>query len=141
MTVPRAIGSSRLPEVFLARKKTADGLAHHVPVLGMIEIAQDLGDAEDAHGQHREVDAVGQERQAEGHALLAGLKIGADRREQNAEKDHRHGFQDRAVGEHDREDQAHDHQGEILRWAEQQRKAGEWLAKRRDDEGRHGAGE
>ena len=29
----------------------------------MVEVAQDLGDAEDAHGQHRKVDAVGQERQ------------------------------------------------------------------------------
>ena len=73
-----------LPEVVLVRQQAADGLAHHVAVLGMVEVAQDLGDAEDAHGQHREIDAVGQERQAEGHALLAGLEVGADRGEQHA---------------------------------------------------------
>src|SRR5919107_1184018 len=58
-------------------------LALSVPALRVVEVAHDLGDAEDAHGQHGEVNAVGQERQPEGHALLAGFQVGADRREQD----------------------------------------------------------
>src|ERR671916_381519 len=50
-------------------------LALSVAGLGMVEIAHDLGDAKDAHCKHGKVDAVGQEWQAEGHALLAGLQI------------------------------------------------------------------
>ena len=128
MKVPRSNRGDTLLDVILVRQEAADGLAHYVRCLGMIEIAQDLGDAEDAHGQHCKVDPVGQEGQPEGHPLLARLQIGAYRREQNADEDHRHGFQDRAMGEHHREDQAHDHQREILRRAKQQGKAGEWLA-------------
>ena len=107
----------------------------------MVEIAQDLGDAEDAHGEHREVDAVRQERQAEGHALLAGLEVGADGGEQDADQDHGDRLQDRAAREHDGEDEAHDHEREILGRAEDQRQLGQRSAERRDDEGRHGAGE
>ena len=50
-------------------------------------------------------------------------------------------LQDRAARQHDGEDQAHDHEREILGRAEDQRQLGERSAERRDDEGRHGAGE
>ena len=43
--------------------------------LGRLEVAQDLGDAERAHRQHGEVDAVGELRNAEREALLAGLDV------------------------------------------------------------------
>ena len=109
--------------------------------LGMVEVAHDLGDAEDAHGEHREVDAVGQERQAEGHALLAGLEVGADGGEQHADQDHGDRLEDRAARQHDGEDEAHDHEREILGRAEDQGEPGERRAERRDDERRHRAGE
>ena len=50
-------------------------------------------------------------------------------------------MQDRAARQHHGEDQAHDHEREILGRAEDQRELGERGAERRDDEGRHGAGE
>src|SRR5215218_10142254 len=107
----------------------------------MVEVAHDLGDAEDAHGEHGKVDSVGQERKTEGHALLAGLEIGADRGQQHADQDHGDGLQDRAARQHNRKDQTHDHEREVLRRAEDQRQASERGAQRRNDEGRHGAGE
>ena len=50
------------------------------------EIADDLGEAEDAHGDVGEADAVGEFRDVEGHAPGAGLEVGADHRHQQAGK-------------------------------------------------------
>jgi hypothetical protein len=107
----------------------------------ILEIAQHLGEAEHAHRQHGEVDAVGERREAEGHALLAGLEVGADGREQQAQHDHAEGLQDRAARQHDREAQTHHHQRKILGRAEQQRELGQRRAERGDDDGGNAAGE
>ncbi len=124
IAVPRRIGPGRLAGNPPSRQQPADRLADDVAGLGMVEVAQDLGDAEHAHGEHGEIDAVGEEGEAEGHALLAGLEIGADGREQHAEEDHRDGLEDRAARQHDGEDEAHHHQREILRRAEDAARAG-----------------
>ena len=57
------------------------------------------------------------------------------------DQDHGHRPEDRAARQHHREDEAHDHQREILCRAEHQGEARERSAERRDDEGRHRAGE
>ena len=88
-----------------------------------------------------EADAVGQFGDAEGHALGAGLEIGADHRQQQADQDHGDRLEHRALGQHHREDQAEHHQREIFRRAEQQREAGQRRAERRDQHGRDAAGE
>ena len=57
------------------------------------------------------------------------------------EQDHGDRLQDRAARQHDGEDEAHDHQREILGRAEDQRQLGQRRAERGDDEGRDRAGE
>ena len=60
--------------------------------LGVVEVAQDLGDAEEAHGERRRSRCRRTGTAPEGHALLAGLEVGADRREQDADEDHGDGL-------------------------------------------------
>ena len=73
--------------------------------------------------------------------LLARLEVGADRRQEDAEEDHREGLEDRPARQHDREDEAHHHEREILRWAEDEREPGQRGAECGDDERRDRAGE
>ena len=103
------------------------------------QIAQDFAEAEHAHADDDEADAVGQFRDAPGHALGAGLEVGADHRHQQAGQDHGQRLDDRALGEHHREDQAQHHQREVFGGAEQQRHRGERGAERRDQDGRDAA--
>ena len=63
--------------------------AQHRAVLLALEVAQDFGDAEDAHRERHEVQPVGIFRDAEGEARRAGIDVGADEAEQQAE--HHHG--------------------------------------------------
>ena len=48
-----------LPEILARRQQRADARGGDVAILVDVEIAQHLGEAEDAHRQHREFDAVG----------------------------------------------------------------------------------
>ena len=72
---------------------------------------------------HGDIDAVGDLAPAERQALLAGLEIGADGREQDADQDDGDRLQHRAARQHDGEHQAQHHQREIVGRAEQQRHA------------------
>ena len=114
-----------LPEILPVRQQAADRLMDDVARLRMVKIAQDLGNAEDAHGQHREIDAVRQEGQAERQPLLPGLQVGSDGGEQHAQHDHGDGLQDRAPRQDHGEDEAHHHEGKILRRSEDQRELGQ----------------
>jgi hypothetical protein len=105
---------SRLLHVVPVWKEPPDGLSDHVAALRVLEVAQDLGDAEETHGKHGEVDSVRQELHAHRHALLARLEVGADRREQDPEDDHGDRLQDRPARKDDREDEAHHHESEVL---------------------------
>ena len=68
-----------------SKRPIRDGVAR----LGVLQVAQDLGDAEHAHREDREVHAVGKFRDAQRQALLAGLEVGAHRRrKKQAEHDH-----------------------------------------------------
>ena len=87
MKVPRAIGAADLPHVLAVGQQAADGGMHDVAGLRRLEVAQDLGEAEHAHGDDRDIEAVGDLVPAEGQALLAALQVGADRGEQDADQD------------------------------------------------------
>ena len=80
----------------------------------LLEIDDDLGDAEQAHGDRREVDAVAEFRNVEGEALGAGVDVGADQAEQQAEEHHGDRLGHRAAGQHDGRDEAERHQGAIV---------------------------
>jgi hypothetical protein len=129
------------PQV-LARGQQAPELRDRdVARLGVLEVPQDLRDAEHPHREHGEVDPVGQLGDPEGEPLLAGLEVGADRGKEQAEHDHDHRLQHRAAREHHREPQAENHQAEVLGRTEEERQPRERRADRRDDERRHAAGE
>ena len=84
----------------------------------VLQVAQDLAEAEDAHAERHEVEAVGHLRHVEGEALGAGLDVGADQPEQQAQHDHGEGLEQRAAGQRHRGDQAQHHQREVFRRAE-----------------------
>ena len=98
-------------------------------LLARLEVGDDLGEAEQPHRDRDEADAVGQLRNAEGEARDAGIDVGADDAEQQAEHDHRDRLEQRAVRQHDGADQAQHHQRKIFGRAELQRELGE---RRRD---------
>ena len=134
--VPRRIGAA------MRRKSSRVGIRPVTLVIStarvvlVLEIAQDLGDAEDADRDGDEVQPVGIFADAEREARRAGVDVGADEAEQQAEHDHGQRLDDRAVGQRDRRDEADDHQREILGRAELQRDRGQRRREERDEEGR-----
>ena len=69
-------------------------------VAAAIEIGHDLGEAEQAHGDRHEVDAIIEFGHAEGEARNAALGIGPGNPDQQSEQDHRHCLDHRAMREH-----------------------------------------
>ncbi len=109
--IARRISSAIRPEARDLRRRGS-------LVAAAIEIAHDLGEAEQAHGDRHEIDAVVEFGHAEGEARNAALGIGPDNPDQQSEQDHRHRLDHRAMREHDRGDQAEQHQREIFGRAE-----------------------
>ena len=105
------------------------------------EVDHDLGDAEQAHGDRREVDAVAELGDVEGEALRAGVDVGADQAEQQAEEDHGDRLDHRAAGQHHGGDQAQRHQRAIVGRAELLRHARQRLGEQHDDDRADRAGE
>ena len=134
-SVPRAIGWRRLLEVLPVGQQVADRRVHHVARLRGLQVAQDLGEAEHAHGDHRHVEAVGDLGPAEGEALLAALQVGADGGEEDADQDHRDRPGHRAARQHHGEHQAQHHQREIVGRAELQRHRRQRRRQRGDHQG------
>ena len=134
-------GRGDAAELRAGEPEVRDPLDHHVAGGLVLEVSQDLGDAEDADGDGDEVEAGVELEEAEGEARRAGVDVLADHAEQQAEHDHRQRLEDRAVGEGDRGDEAEDDQREVLRRPEVQRGAGERRGGEGEDEGRDGAGE
>ncbi len=131
MIVPRAIAGAAEIRSDRVRHQAGDLGVEDIAALGRkLEIADDLRESEHAHGDIGEPDAVGQLRDVEGHAAGAGFEVGADHRQQQPHEDHGDGFEHRALGQHDREDQAEHHQREVFGRPEQQREARQWCAER-----------
>ena len=95
------------------------------PALGLSEIADDLADRENADGDDDEADAVAQFGDAEAEALHAGIDVGPDDAEQQAEHHHRQRLDHIALRQHGGGHQAHQHQREIFRRGELQRDLGQ----------------
>jgi hypothetical protein len=79
-----------------------------------LEIHDDLGDAEQAHGDWGEIDTVAEFRDVEREALGAGVHIRADQTEQQAEEDHGDRLDDRAAGQDHGGDETERHQRAIV---------------------------
>ena len=118
----------------LAREpEPTDGGRQHRAGLLVLQVAEDLRDAEDADCDGDEIDAGVELAEAEGEARRAGIEILPDHPEQQAEHDHRQRLQNRAVRQRDRGDEAEHDQREIFRRPELQRRA----RKRRREEHQH----
>ena len=114
---------------------------HQLAVLRTLEIADHLGDAEQADGDRHETDAVGDVGDAERHARGAGIDVDADETHQYADDDHGDGLGRRAVRQHHRAKQAEDDEADGLHRRELQRQRRQRQAQDRDHQRRHRAGE
>ena len=121
--------------------KPADLGADQVPPLRVGEVGDDLRDAEHAHRERHEADAVEQIADAEGEAGVAGVDVGADEPQQHAEQNHAERLEHRAARQHDGKDEAQRHQREIVGRRELLGELGQRRRRDRNDDGRHAAGE
>ena len=88
----RGAAQDRFPDALQispCRHQVADFRGEYLALLALLEIGDDLADAEYAHRHHDEADAVGQLGHAEGEAQHAGVDVGADQPEQQADHHHR----------------------------------------------------
>ena len=134
-------GGGDAAELLAGQPEVRDALDHDVAGRLVLEVLEDLGDAEDADGHRDEVDAGVELEEAEGEARGAGVDVLADHAEQQPEHDHGQRLEDRAVRQRDRGDEAEDDEREVLRRPEAERGAGERRGGEREDEGGDGAGE
>ena len=142
MIVPRAIAGAASIRSGAGRHQAFDLRFEDIAALGReLQIADDFREAEHAHGDVGEADAVGQFRDIEGHATGAGFEVGTDHRQQQAGEHHGDGFEHRALCQHHREDEAEHHEREIFRRSEQQREAGQRRPERGHQHRRHAARE
>ena len=91
----------------------------------MLEISNDLGQAEHPHGDDDKADAVSQLREPEAVTRDAGIDIGAGQPKHETDDDHGDGVQQRAARQHDRGNQAERHQREVFGRTEPQRDIGQ----------------
>ena len=120
--VPRSIGATMRLKSSRVGISPCDLRGHQPSAsISFCEVGDDLAEPEHAHRDDDEVDAVGQFRQLEREARDAGVDVGADDPEQQAEHDHADRVQQRAAGQHDRRDQAQHHQREVFGRPELQR--------------------
>ena len=101
----------------------------------LAQVGDDFAEAEHAHGDDDEADAVGQLWDVEGEARRAGNDVGVDLAQQQAQHDHGDGLDQRARGQHHRADQAQHHQREVLGRAELEGQLGERRRKGGNDDG------
>jgi hypothetical protein len=129
-------------EVLLGRPQAVHVLGEDLAVLGRAaQVGGDLGEAEDAHRDRDEVDAVGQLGNVEAVTRHAGDDVGVDLTEQQAEDDHAQRLDQRARRQHHGADQAQHHQAEVFGRAELERQLGQRRREGRDDQRAHAAGE
>ena len=76
--VPRRTAGHASLELLPGEPQARDLAREHLALLGRLEVGDDLGEAEEAHGDRDEADAVGELRDAEGEARDAGIDVGAD---------------------------------------------------------------
>jgi hypothetical protein len=93
-------------QIVLAGEQVGD-LPDHDVTLGLVfEVAKNLGYAEDTHCDGDEIQTIGKFQAAQSKARRAGIDIGADQPQKQAQHDHGDGLKDRAMGKSDRGDKA-----------------------------------
>ncbi len=75
---------------------------------------QRLPDGEHAHRDDHDVDAVGEQRNAEGEALLAGEGVGADQPDEQPERQRRQPAGDGRAEQGAHRHERHDHEGDVV---------------------------
>ena len=116
-------------------------LGHQDRVVALLEVADDLGDAEQADGQGHEVQAAVELADPEREPWDGGELVLADGAEQQPEHDHGERLDRRPAGQGDGGQQAQDHDGEVVRRTELQGGGRERWCEERHRHGGHGAGE
>ena len=111
-------GRPRILELLLGEPKTADFGGNEFALLRALEVGEDLGEAEQAHGDAYDAQTVDELRDAEREARGTGIDVGADQAQQQPEYDHRNGLEEGPMRENHRTDQSEDHQRAIFRGAE-----------------------
>jgi hypothetical protein len=81
-------------KILARREQAADLGSKDRPILLAFQVAQDLGDAEHPDGQRHEGQAIGKLGDAEGKAGGAGVDVGADKAQDQAQHNHRQRLQD-----------------------------------------------
>ena len=124
MMVPRHIGKKACLKSFLLGRMSlkADIGIFDVDRRDLIDAVHELGDAEQAERERDQFDAVVELGHAERVALRAGLEVGADRAEEQAQHGHRHAFDRRAARQRRAGEQAEQHQRADFGRAELQRR-------------------
>ena len=90
------------------------GGKHFALIVGLGQVGNDFTVTEHPHGNHNEVDAVSQLWDIKAVTCHAGIHVGTDHAEQQAQHDHADGLEQRARGQHHGTDQAQHHQREVL---------------------------
>ena len=129
------------PEVVLGEPEPLHLLGHEDGVVALLEVADDLGDAEQADGQGHEVQAAVELADPEREPGNGGELVLADGAEQQPEHDHGERLDRRPAGQGNGGQEAQDHDGEVVRRTELQRGRREWRSEQRHCHGGHGAGE
>ncbi len=109
--------------------------------LRLLEVLHDLADAEQAHGDADEADAVRQRVETHRVAQLSGVDVGADDAEQKAQHDHGDGLDGGTAGQNDGGDEAEHHERAIIRRPELLREARQRGAEQRDHQRCDASGE
>ena len=128
------------PPYFFARHHQAADLAGHDGArFGLFQVQDDFSDTKHAHGDGHKANAIGKFRNAKGEALLAGLHIRTHQAERHAEHHHADGLYHRPLRQHGRDNQAKQHEREVIRRPKGQRNRGEQRPGSRDQHGGNAA--
>nr|P70796.1 RecName: Full=Uncharacterized 31.6 kDa protein in TAR-I ttuC' 3'region; AltName: Full=ORFZ4 [Agrobacterium vitis]AAB61632.1 unknown [Agrobacterium vitis] len=128
-------------KIFLAEPEVHHPLDADFAIALVLEIAEDLGDAEHANRDGDEIDAFGKFHLSEGEPFLAGIDVLPDRAEKQAHDDHPERLQNRSVRQRNGDKKTEHDQCEIFRCSELQRHRGERRSGNCQQQGRHATGE
>ena len=130
MTDPRATAGAESAEILPARHQLPELGRDRPDLVGLLQVQEDLGKAEQADRQSRKRQTAGEVGAAEGEARRAGELVEADGAERETERNHGGGLDPRASGHHRYHGEREQDQHHLHRWADRDHHLGE----RRHDE-------
>ena len=137
-TVPRRIGFAESRSSSRGRQQVAELRLQDLRRFGGPRGHQDLGDAEEPHGDGYDPDPVPQRHQPVREAKVPAHLVDADHPEHQAEHDHRQILHDRAAGHVAQDHEAAEQQAGVLRRAEAESEPGQ--RRREEHEPHHAEG-